>query len=86
MNVEIISIGNEILCGNIIDTNANYIIKKLREINLNVQHVSAVGDDERELIAQLQESYQRSQIIITTGGLGPQKMILLFNQLLKHSG
>ena len=42
MKAEILSIGNEILCGNIIDTNANYIIKKLKEINLTVQHVSAV--------------------------------------------
>ncbi|MDD3656888.1 MAG: competence/damage-inducible protein A [Atribacterota bacterium] len=86
MNVEIISIGNEILCGNIIDTNANYIIKKLREINLNVQHVSAVGDDERELIAQLQESYQRSQIIITTGGLGPTEDDLTFQSIAKAFG
>jgi nicotinamide-nucleotide amidase len=86
MNVEIISIGNEILCGNIIDTNANYIIKKLREINLNVQHVSAVGDDERELIAQLQESYQRSQIIITTGGLGPTEDDITFQSIAKAFG
>ena len=81
MNVEIISIGNEILCGSIIDTNANHIIKKLKEINLNVQHVSAVADEENEIIAQLKEACQRSQIIITTGGLGPTEDDITFQSV-----
>ncbi len=83
MNVEIISIGNEILGGNIVDTNANYIIKKLKEINLNVQHVSAVADEESEIVAQLKEAYQRSQIIITTGGLGPTEDDITFQSVAK---
>lgn len=86
MKVEIISIGNEILCGNIIDTNAHYIIKKLREINLIVQHVSAVGDEEGELIALLKEAYQRSQIIITTGGLGPTEDDITFQSIAQAFG
>ncbi len=86
MKAEILSIGNEILCGNIIDTNANYIIKKLKEINLTVQHVSAVGDHEKELIAQLQEACQRSQIIITTGGLGPTEDDITFQSIAKAFG
>lgn len=86
MKVEILSIGNEILCGNIIDTNANYIIKKLKKINLTVQHVSAVGDNEKELIAQLQEAHQRSQIIITTGGLGPTEDDITFQSIAKAFG
>ena len=81
MNAEIISIGNEILGGNIVDTNANYIIKKLKEINLNVQHISAVGDEEKEIITQLKEAYQRSQIIITTGGLGPTEDDITFQSV-----
>ena len=83
MNAEIISIGNEILCGNIVDTNANYIIKKLKEINLNVQHVSAIGDDEKEIIGILREAYQRSTIIITTGGLGPTEDDITFQSVAK---
>ena len=83
MNVEIISIGNEILGGNIVDTNANYIIKKLKGINLNVQHVSAVADEESEIVAQLKESCQRSQIIITTGGLGPTEDDITFQSVAK---
>lgn len=81
MNAEIISIGNEILCGNIIDTNANYIIKKLKEINLNVQHVSAIGDDEKEIVTILREAYERSKIIITTGGLGPTEDDITFQSI-----
>ncbi len=81
MNAEIISIGNEILGGNIVDTNANYIVKKLKEINLNVQHISAVGDEEKEIITQLKEAYQRSQIIITTGGLGPTEDDITFQSV-----
>lgn len=83
MNAEIISIGNEILCGRIIDTNANYIIKKLEEINLYVRHVSAVGDDEEELVKLLQEAYRRSKIIITTGGLGPTEDDITFQSIAK---
>ncbi|HNR65345.1 MAG TPA: competence/damage-inducible protein A, partial [Atribacterota bacterium] len=81
MNAEIISIGNEILGGNIVDTNPNYIVKKLKEINLNVQHISAVGDEEKEIITQLKEAYQRSQIIITTGGLGPTEDDITFQSV-----
>lgn len=86
MNVEIISIGNEILCGNIVDTNANYIIKKLKEINLTVQHISAVGDEEGELVAQLRQAFQRSRIIITTGGLGPTEDDITFQSIAKAFG
>lgn len=78
MRAEIISIGSEILCGKIIDTNANYIIKKLEEINISVKHVSAVCDNEEELISLLREACQRSQIIITTGGLGPTEDDITF--------
>ena len=81
MNAEIISIGNEILCGRIIDTNANYIIKKLGEINLFVQHVSAVGDEEKELVELLKFAYDRSQVIITTGGLGPTEDDITFKSI-----
>lgn len=81
MDAEIISIGDEILCGNIVDTNANYIIKKLEEINLYVRHVSAVGDDEKELIDLLKVAYERSRVIITTGGLGPTEDDITFQSI-----
>jgi len=83
MQAEIISIGSEILCGKIIDTNANYIIKKLEEININVKHVSAVCDDEEELISLIKDAYRRSQVIITTGGLGPTEDDLTFQSIAK---
>ncbi len=83
MNAEIISIGNEILYGKIIDTNSNYIINKLRENNLFVKHVSVVGDDEDELAMLLKEAYRRSQVIITTGGLGPTEDDITFQSIAK---
>jgi len=81
MDAEIISIGNEILCGKIIDTNANYIINKLEDINLYVRHVSAVGDDEKELIDLLKAAFERSRVIITTGGLGPTEDDITFQSI-----
>jgi nicotinamide-nucleotide amidase len=83
MDAEIISIGNEILCGKIIDTNANYIIKKLEEIDIYVRHVSAVGDDEKELIELIRAAYERSRVIITTGGLGPTEDDITFQSIAK---
>lgn len=83
LNTEIISIGSEILCGRIIDTNASYIIKKLAEVNLSVQHITAVGDDEKELLSILKEAYHRSQVIITTGGLGPTEDDITFQSIAK---
>ncbi len=83
MDAEIISIGNEILCGRIIDTNANYIVKKLEEINLYVRHISAVGDDVKELTELLKDAYRRSQVIVTTGGLGPTEDDITFQSITK---
>jgi len=71
MYAEIISIGSEILQGQIIDTNANYIAKKLAKLNIEVKYISAVGDDDTLLFSLLKRAANRSTIIITTGGLGP---------------
>jgi len=81
MYAEIISIGNEILCGKIIDTNSHYITNKLRKNNFFVKHISAVGDNESELVKQLKEAYKRSRIIITTGGLGPTEDDITFQSI-----
>ena len=71
MKAEIISIGSEILKGQIIDTNANYIAKKLTKLSIDVKHISAVGDDHKLLPSLLKRASKRSDIVITTGGLGP---------------
>jgi nicotinamide-nucleotide amidase len=71
MKAEIISIGSEILRGQITDTNANFIAKKLVELDINLEHISAVSDNPESLLSTLKLALQRSDLIITTGGLGP---------------
>ncbi|MEE8564299.1 MAG: competence/damage-inducible protein A [Atribacterota bacterium] len=71
MKAEIISIGSEILRGQITDTNANFIAKKLVESGIDLEHISAVSDNPESLLSTLKLALQRSDLIITTGGLGP---------------
>jgi nicotinamide-nucleotide amidase len=71
MKVEIISIGSEILRGQITDTNANFIAKKLVELGIDLEHISVVSDNLESLLSTLKLALQRSDLIITTGGLGP---------------
>ena len=71
MKAEIISIGSEILRGQITDTNANFIAKKLVELGIDLEHISAVSDNPESLLSILKLALQRSDLIITTGGLGP---------------
>ena len=71
MKAEIISIGSEILRGQITDTNANFIAKKLVELGIDLEHISAVSDNPESLLSTLKLALRRSDLIITTGGLGP---------------
>ncbi|MEA2087022.1 MAG: competence/damage-inducible protein A [Candidatus Caldatribacteriota bacterium] len=71
MKAEIISIGSEILRGQISDTNANFIAKKLIELSIDLEYISAVSDNPESLLPTLKLALQRSDLIITTGGLGP---------------
>lgn len=71
MKVEMIGIGNEVVHGHIVNTNASYLARRLQEIGMNPAYMTVVGD-ERELIEEtLQIAMRRAQIIIFTGGLGP---------------
>ena len=71
MKAEIISIGSEILRGQITDTNANFIAKKLVKLGIDLEHISVVSDNPESLLSTLKLALQRSDLIITTGGLGP---------------
>ena len=71
MKAEIISIGSEILRGQITDTNANFIAKKLVELGIDLEHISVVSDNPESLLSTLKLALRRSDLIITTGGLGP---------------
>src|SRR5665648_444008 len=71
MKAEIISIGSEILRGQIPDTNANFIAQKLAKLSIDLNYISAVGDNHKMLLSVLKKALSRSDLIITTGGLGP---------------
>lgn len=69
--VEIITIGTELLLGDIQDTNSRFIAQKLKETGYDLFRISTVGDNQDRIAALLQEAVKRSDIVITTGGLGP---------------
>ena len=68
---ELISVGTEILLGDILNTDAQYLSKELAKLGISVIHQSTVGDNRERLLAQLDEAAKRSDIIILSGGLGP---------------
>lgn len=69
--VEIITIGTELLLGDIQDTNSRFIAQKLKEYGYDLFRISTVGDNQDRISQLLREALQRSDILITTGGLGP---------------
>ncbi len=71
MNVELISVGDEIISGYTVDTNSVFIARELARIGLNVTFKAAVGDDPKTMEAVFHQALSRSDIIIATGGLGP---------------
>ncbi|HDL02867.1 MAG TPA: competence/damage-inducible protein A [candidate division Zixibacteria bacterium] len=71
MDVELISIGDEIITGHTIDTNTPYIARRLAEIGLNVAYRTAVGDDLLRMEEIIHQALKRADVIIATGGLGP---------------
>jgi len=71
LNAEIISVGTELLMGELTDTNASWIAGRLPALGIQLQWVSIVGDDLPKLTEAFVQGWQRSDIIFTTGGLGP---------------
>ncbi len=68
---ELISVGTEILLGDILNTDAQFLSIELARLGISVIHQSTVGDNRERLLAQLKEAADRSDIIILSGGLGP---------------
>ena len=73
MRAEIIAVGTELLLGDILNTNAQFLSKELASIGVSVYRQSVIGDNEDRLTELLDEAIKRSDIIVTTGGLGPTK-------------
>ena len=86
MKAEIIAVGTEILTGQIVNTNAQFLSEKLAEIGVDVYFQTAVGDNEARLLSLLEIASQRSSLVILTGGLGPTEDDLTKQTLAKFLG
>jgi nicotinamide-nucleotide amidase len=71
MKAEIISIGTELLLGQITDTNAPYLASELPALGIDLYRITQVGDNRSRLVDALKQACERSDLVITTGGLGP---------------
>ena len=73
MNAEVITIGDEILIGQIVDTNSQWIGTELNKIGVSVYQISSIQDDEQHILNAFKEAQSRADIVVITGGLGPTK-------------
>ncbi|GGW44952.1 competence/damage-inducible protein A [Arenibacter certesii] len=86
MFAEIITIGDEILIGQIIDTNSAFIAQELNKIGVSVYQISSVQDDREHILQAIKEAESRSDVIIVTGGLGPTKDDITKHTLCEYFG
>lgn len=73
MKTEIISIGDELLIGQVINTNSAWISKQLNNVGFDIHRVTTISDDASEIVNSLKEALSRVDIVLMTGGLGPTK-------------
>ena len=71
MKAELISVGTELLLGDILNTNAQYLSKELAALGITVHHQCVIGDNTARLAKLVEEAKQRSDLLLFTGGLGP---------------
>lgn len=71
MKAEILSIGTELLLGQITDTNAAWLAQQLPDFGVDLYYISQVGDNRQRLTETLRRALSRSDLVICTGGLGP---------------
>jgi len=69
----LITIGDEILSGNTVDTNSNFIATQLKEIGIKVLRIFTIPDDEATIVSTLGKAFGMADVVVTTGGLGPTK-------------
>lgn len=84
MKAEILAVGTEILLGDIINTNAQFISKELASLGIDVYRQEVIGDNEDRLLEAIEEIFQRSDILICTGGLGPTEDDLTKETICKY--
>jgi nicotinamide-nucleotide amidase len=83
-NVEIITIGDELLIGQVIDTNSAWIAQALNKTGLEVKNITTVGDNEKDIEKSFDRALLRSSIVLVTGGIGPTKDDITKKTLCKY--
>ena len=73
MNLDIITIGDEILIGQIVDTNSAWMAQKLNDEGINVREIISISDDPEHIVETFTESAKKVQLVLITGGLGPTR-------------
>ncbi len=71
MKAQIITIGDEILIGKTLNTNASFIGDKLTGIDFEISKISVVGDDEKSILREFEDAFANNDVVVVTGGLGP---------------
>jgi nicotinamide-nucleotide amidase len=71
LKAELIPVGTEILLGNIVDTNSSFLANQLPLLGIDLYFISTAGDNQKRLVDTLNRAWNRADLIITTGGLGP---------------
>lgn len=84
MKAEIIAVGTEILTGQIVNTNAQFLSEKFAELGIDVYFQTAVGDNEARLLSVIEQASQRSELVVLCGGLGPTEDDLTKQTLAKY--
>ncbi|MDO9254841.1 MAG: competence/damage-inducible protein A [Bacteroidales bacterium] len=84
MLAEIITIGDELLIGQVIDTNSAWMAEQLNVIGIKVHQITSISDDQQHILTTLKEASERAQLILITGGLGPTKDDITKQTLCKY--
>ena len=86
MRAEIITIGDELLIGQVVDTNSAWMAERLNEVGIALHQITSVHDDRQHILTAIDEAFSRADIVFTTGGLGPTKDDITKNVLCEYFG
>lgn len=86
MDISIIAIGDELLIGQVTDTNSGWIARHVNPLGWNVKSVKVVGDNEKEILKAIDEGFAQTDLVLTTGGLGPTKDDITKEAMRKYFG
>lgn len=86
MRAEVITIGDELLIGQVVDTNSAWIAEQLNAYGIELYQITSVHDSREHIIAALDDAFSRADIVLTTGGLGPTKDDITKHVLCEYFG